>query len=122
MPGNVLRFEALLYISILIDMYSSVFLERDQDMTDAATESVNIVLIVIFVALIALVIAAARQRRNWARWTLLVWQVLSILATLYVHSLGDITVELLVNLASTAIASAGLYFSFTGDARDWFDA
>ena len=119
MPKNVLRFEALLYLSILLDILTSAFLSRDhlQSLSSVDTNAVNIILIIVFVALIGLVILAARRRKNWARWVLVVWQVLSVLATLRY----DMTLEVLVSLTSSALALAGLYFSFTGDARNWFD-
>jgi hypothetical protein len=49
-------------------------------------------------------------------------QALSALSSLHAHGLGELRFGLAVDLASTALTVAGLYFSFTGDARGWFDA
>jgi hypothetical protein len=119
-PKNVLRFEVLLYLAVLVDMFSSVVVGRD--LSAAEVNAVNIILIIVYAVLIGLVMLAARRRKNWARWGLVVWQVLSVLAALHAHGLREMTVELLADLCSFGLATAGLYFSFTGDAKGWFDA
>ena len=123
-PRNVLRFEVLLYLSILLDVLSSAFLDHEQlaGLGAAAAARVNVIAIIILAALCGLVHVAARKRMNWARWVLLGVQALSVLSSLHAHGLGELTFGLAVDLSSTALTVAGLYFSFTGDARGWFDA
>jgi hypothetical protein len=73
-------------------------------------------------ALVQLVWLAAHRRQNWARMILvaaLVLSVLSIVASVGQIGLGFSTV---VDVVSTALTAWGLWLSFTGDARDWFQA
>jgi hypothetical protein len=121
-PKNILRFEVLLYLSILLDLLSAAFLGRDRLVgLGAATET----RILLFAALIVMaecffVHLAARKRKNWARWTLLAVQILSCLASLNPVGVSPTTAEMTISVISTALTAIGLYFSFTGDAKGWF--
>jgi hypothetical protein len=65
---------------------------------------------------------AAQRRKNWPRWALVASLVLSVISL--VQIIGETGVELDsgIELVSCALTAAGLYFSFTGDARGWFNA
>ena len=75
-----------------------------------------IVLLVYFVWL------AAQRRKNWPRWALVASLVLSVVSL--VHAVGDDGLQLdsAIEIVSCALTAAGLYFSFTGDAKGWFIA
>jgi hypothetical protein len=75
-----------------------------------------ILLMVYFVRL------AAQQRKNWPRWALLAALVLSIISLMQVIGDGGLGLESGIEVVSCALTAAGLYFSFTGDARGWFNA
>jgi hypothetical protein len=121
-PKNILRFEVLLYISILLDLLSAAFLGRDHLVgLGAATETrVLLIAVAIVMAECFFVHLAARKRKNWARWTLLAVQVLSCLSSLNPAAVGPTTAEMTISVISTALTAIGLYFSFTGDAKGWF--
>jgi len=121
-PKNILRFELLLYLSILLDLLSAAFLGRDRLVgLGSATEArVLLIAALIVIAECFFVHLAARKRKNWARWTLLAVQVLSFLSYLNPAGVGPTTAEMTVSVISTVLAAIGLYFSFTGDAKGWF--
>jgi hypothetical protein len=121
-PKNVLRFEVLLYLSLLLDSLSAAFLDRaPADMSEAAAASANMFAAVLLALLVLLVWLAARHRKNWARWVLVTALGLSILSLL--DTLGDgLTFATAIDVLSTGLTAAGLYYSFTGDARNWFNS
>ncbi|MBN9581997.1 MAG: hypothetical protein J0G37_10920 [Afipia sp.] len=122
-PRNVFGFEVLLYLSLLIDSLSAAFIDRaPEGMTGQEALAVNFIAVVMILALVQLVWLAAHRRQNWARMILvaaLVLSVLSIVASVGQIGLGFSTV---VDVVSTALTAWGLWLSFTGDARDWFQA
>ena len=119
-PRNVLRFEVLLYISLLIDTLSAAFIARPTGEIDqAAAVSADTFVVIVFMFFLILVWLAARQRKNWARWALVVALALSVLSLLGSLSNG-LTLAVAVDLFSTGLAGAGLYFSFSDDAEKWF--
>jgi len=119
-PKNILRFEVLLYLSIMIDLPLSVFLHREQltTLSAGAAASVSLVVMIGLAAICSLVHLAARKRKNWARWVLLCVQTLSAFSSLQAHGFSEFTT---IDLSTTVLAFVGLYFSFTGDARGWFN-
>lgn len=120
-PRNVLRFEVLLYLSLLIDTLSAAFIARPSarvDRADAASADTFVVMVFIF--FLVLVWLAARQRKNWARWALVVALALSVLSLLGSLNNG-LTPAFALDFFSTGLAGAGLYFSFSDDAEDWFE-
>lgn len=119
-PKSVLRFEVLLYLSLLIDTLSAAFIARSPAGIDrSAAVNADMFVVIVFVFFLLLVWFAARQRKNWARWALVVALALSVLSLLGSLS-GGLTLALVVDLFSTGLAGAGLYFSFSDDAEDWF--
>ena len=120
-PKNVLRFEVLLYLSLLPPLLWVAFLDRDHGAA-AADRVILIVVVMITIAQCLFVHLAARTRKNWARWALLAVEMLSWLPLLNPHGVSQTTAEMAISVISTALAAAGLYFSFTGDAQGWFNA
>ncbi|MBN9007427.1 MAG: hypothetical protein J0H40_18680 [Rhizobiales bacterium] len=122
-PGNVLRFEVLLYLWLLIDSLSMALLDRaPTDIGEAAAANVNMVAVILLAFLLFLVWLAARHRKNWARWGLVSALGLSTLSLLDALSSGELTLATALDVLSTGLAAAGIYFSFTGDAKGWFNS
>ncbi len=120
-PRNVLRFEVLLYLSLLIDTLSAAFIARPSARVDrAAAASADTFVVMVFIFFLLLVWLAARQRKNWARWALVVALALSVLSLLGSLN-GGLTPAFAIDFFSTGLAGAGLYFSFSDDAEDWFE-
>src|SRR6476469_6736456 len=93
-PRNVLRFEVLLYLSLLIDTLSAAFIARPSaEIDQAAAVSADTFVVIVFV-----------------------FFLLSVLGSLNY----GLTLALSVDLFSTGLAGAGLYFSFSDDAEKWF--
>ena len=123
-PRNVLWFEVLLYLSLMLDALSVAFQDRTPggEMTEAmimvqtVMDGGMILLLVFFVWL------AAQKRKNWPRWVLTAALVLSVISLVQV--IGDKGMELdsAIEVVSCSLTAAGLYFSFTGDAVGWFNA
>ena len=122
-PRNVLWFEALLYVSLMLDALSVAFQDRTP-----TVESIEQMILIVAAALILLQVyfvwLAARHRKNWPRWVLAATLLLS--AILLLQVIGENGLELdpfaSIEIVSCALTAAGLYFSFTGDARGWFNA
>jgi len=122
-PRNVLRFEVLLYLSLLLDTLSAAFFDRaPADMGETAAANVNMLAVVLVGFFLLLVWLAARHRKNWARWVLVAALGLSALSLLDALGSGGLTFAAAVDVLSTALTAAGIYFSFTGDAKDWFNS
>ena len=121
-PENIRRFEALLYASLLLDTLFVPF--RDDtfatisDEMQGTAKLVTAAFIVLFVFLVWL---AARQRRNWARWILCASLGFSVVSLFQMLGENGLEFGTAIDIFSTALTAAGLYFSFTGDAVGWFD-
>src|SRR6185437_2583488 len=121
-PRNVLRFEVLLYLSLLIDTLSAAFIERPStEVDEAAAVGANMFVVGALTLFLLLVWLAARQRKSWARWILLGALGLSVLSLFDSLNRG-LTLGSAIDLFSTVLAGAGIYFSFTDDAKDWFNS
>ncbi len=121
-PENVQRFEVLLYLSLMLDALSFPFREVPANLTESSVMTTNLVsagLILLFVNMVRL---AARRHKNWARWVLLGALVLSVVSLAAVVGVEGWGTDSVVDAVSSALTAVGLYYSFTGDARDWFDA
>ncbi len=120
-PKDVLRFEVLLYLSLLLDALSAAFFGVGTDETSEATRQfLNLLSAVIIAGLFVLVWLAARRQKNWARWTLFGFFVLT--AVLYLGSSRDMTFGLrtVIDLVSLALSAVAFFFAFTAEARLWF--
>ena len=123
-PKNVLWFEVLLYLSLTLDALSVAFQDRtpSDDMTESMITVATVMAAVLILLLVYFVWLAAQRRKNWPRWALVVSLALSVISLLQI--IGDNGVELdsAIEIVSCALTAAGLYFTFTGDAKGWFNA
>ena len=123
LPRNVLWFEALLYMSLTLDAVSVAF--QDRTPTAALTERMIDITTAMSAGLIVLlcylVWLAARKRKNWPRWVLAAALALSLVSLVQVISENGLQFDNTIDAISCALTALGLYFAFTGDARDWFD-
>ena len=123
-PRNVLRFETLLYLSLMLDALSVAFQDRTPGggMTEQMILAATVVaggLIVLFVYFVWL---AARRRKNWPRWALAAVLVLSVTSLAQVIGENGVELDSGIEIVSCLLTAAGLYCSFTGDAQGWFNA
>jgi hypothetical protein len=124
LPKNVFRFEVLLYASLMLDALSVAVQDRTPTadvseqmiMANTALGGGMILLLLYFVWL------AARHRKNWPRWVLGAALVLSVISLFQVIGERGLELDSVIEIVSCALTTAGLYFSFTGDAQGWFNA
>jgi hypothetical protein len=120
-PRNIVYFQVLLYLSLLIDVLSAAFLDRiPDDVTESTRLAVNFIAVMMTVGFVQLVWLAAHRRKNWARTILLVALILSVVSI--VTTVGETGMQFgtFVDVISTTLTAFGLYFSYTGDALHWF--
>lgn len=120
-PRDVLRFEAFLYASLLIDALSAGFLSAvPGDATGDVRMFVNLLSAVLIAALVWLVWLAAQRRKNWARWTLA--GLFGLTAILFAGTIGEmeLTIRSIADVISLGLTAVGLYFGFTAEAGPWF--
>jgi glycopeptide antibiotics resistance protein len=123
-PKNVWWFEVLLYASLTIDALSVAFQDRTPrpDMTEQMIATATTMAGVLLLLLTFLVWLAARRRKSWPRWVLTAALVLSSISLTQVVGEKGLQFDSFVDIISCAMTLGGLYCSFTGDAKDWFDA
>jgi hypothetical protein len=68
-----------------------------------------------------LVWLAARRRKSWPRWVLAAALALSLIALVQVIGESGLQFDSAMDSVSCGLTALGLYFGFTGDAKDWFD-
>ena len=123
-PRNVLWFEALLYVSLMLDALSVAF--QDRTPTAELTEQMILAATMVAGAMILLLVyfvwLAARLRKNWPRWVLAAALLLSVISLFQVIGENGLELDSSIEIVSCVLTAAGLYFSFTGDARGWFNA
>jgi heme/copper-type cytochrome/quinol oxidase subunit 4 len=122
-PRNVFWFEVLLYLSLTLDALSVAFTDRTptEELTEQTIMGATLMDGCMILLLMYFVRLAARRRKNWPRWALVAALVLS--AITLVQVIGDRGLELdsSIEIVSCILTSAGLYYSFTGDAHGWFN-
>jgi hypothetical protein len=121
-PENVRRFEICLYASLLMDTLSFPLrpIPEDLPQTDVAAGAIFAAgLILLFCHLVRV---AARQRRNWARLVLMVSLGLSILTLVSILRHDGWSLVSVIDVCSTVLTAAGIYLSYTGDAKGWFQS
>jgi hypothetical protein len=123
-PKNVLWFEVLLYLSLMLDALSVAFQDRTPsgEMTDSMIMAATIMAGGMILLLLYFVHLAARHRKNWPRWVLAAALVLSMFSLVQVIGDNGLELDSGIEIVSCALTAAGLYFSFTGDAQGWFNA
>jgi hypothetical protein len=123
-PKNVLWFEVLLYLSLTLDALSVAFQDRtpSADMTDQMIAVATVMAGCLILLLVFFVWLAAQRRKSWPRWVLVGALVLSVMSLPQVIGEGGLQLDSAIEIVSCALTAAGLYFSFTGDAKGWFNA
>ena len=123
-PKNVWWFEVLLYASLVLDALSVAF--QDRTPTARLTEQMISVSTWLALGLVLLLFyfvwLAARRKKSWPRWALAAALALSLISLAQVIGERGIQFDVFVDIVSCALTALGLYLSFTGDAKDWFDA
>jgi branched-subunit amino acid permease len=124
LPKNVWWFEVLLYASLTLDSLSVAFQDRTPraDMPEQMISVATIMAAVLILLLVFFVWLAARRRKNWPRWALTAALVLSSISLTQVIGEKGLQFDSFVDVVSCALTLAGLYCSFTGDAKGWFNA
>ena len=122
-PKNVLWFEVLLYLSLTLDALSVAFQDRtpSADMTESVILIANVLAACMILLLLYFVWLAAQRRKNWPRWALVASLVLSMIQLLQIVGDSGMQLDSAIEVVSCALTAAGLYFSFTGDAKGWFN-
>jgi heme/copper-type cytochrome/quinol oxidase subunit 4 len=123
-PKNVLWFEVLLYLSLTLDALSVAFQDRtpNGEMTEQMITVATVMAACLILLLVYFVWLAAQRRKNWPRWALIASLVLSMISLAQIIGESGLGLDSGVEIVSCALTAAGLYFSFTGDARGWFNA
>ena len=123
-PRNVLWFEVLLYLSLTLDALSVAFQDRtpSAEMTDQMITVATVIAGGLILLLMFFVRLATRRRKNWPRWALAAALLLSVISLVQVIGDGGVQLDGAIEVVSCALTAAGLYFSFTGDAKGWFNA
>jgi peptidoglycan/LPS O-acetylase OafA/YrhL len=124
LPRNVVWFEVLLYLSLALDALSVAFQDRtpSAEMTDSMITVASLMAACMILLMVYFVWLAAQRRKNWPRWALLAALALSIISLAQVIGDGGVGLDSGIEVVSCALTAAGLYFSFTGDAKGWFNA
>ena len=124
LPRNVLRFQALLYASLMLDALSVAFQDRtaNADMTDQMIAAATLLAGGMILLLVYFVWLAAQKRKNWPRWVLAAALVLSVVSLAQIIGEKGVELDSGIEIVSCVLTTIGLYFSFTGDAQGWFNA
>jgi hypothetical protein len=122
-PKNVVWFEVLLYLSLVLDALSVAFQDRTPDatMSPSVIAIANLIAACLILLLANLVRIAAEGRKNWARGVLVASLVFSVVSLAQIIGEGGMQAGLLIDMLSCGLTAAGLYLSFTGDAKGWFN-
>jgi protein-S-isoprenylcysteine O-methyltransferase Ste14 len=122
-PKNVLWFEVLLYLSLVLDALSVAFTDRtpSPEMTESMITTASVMAACLILLLVYFVWLAAQRRKNWPRWALVASLVLSVISLLQMVGESGVQFDSAIEIISCALTAAGLYFSFTGDAKGWFN-
>src|ERR1700754_2845917 len=101
-PGNVLRFEELLYISLILDALAVAAQDRTPtpEITDDAIMSQTILNGVVIVLLAYFVHLAAQRRKSWPRWIMLGALVLSVMSLALALSSSGMTLDVGIEIIS----------------------
>jgi hypothetical protein len=123
-PRHVLWFQVLLYLSLVLDALSVAF--QDRTPTAAITETTilaaNVIAACMILLFVYLIWLAAHHRKNWPRWVLTAALAFSVISLLQAIGGSGLRLDSAIEVVSCALTAAGLYFSFTGDAKGWFNA
>ena len=120
-PRNIWRFEVLLYTSLLLDTFTAAFQSLPDELSESAFSIATLNNALLILGFVFLVRLAARRRQGWARMLLLAALLLSLVSVAGEMIANGGELGSVVELLSAILTAVGLYFSFTGDARGWFD-
>jgi hypothetical protein len=122
-PRHVMWFQVLLYLSLTLDALSVAFQDRTPTagITETTILAANVIAACMILLFMYLVWLAAHQRKNWPRWVLTAALVFSVLSLSQVIGAGGLQLDSAIEVVSCALTAAGLYASFTGDAKGWFN-
>jgi hypothetical protein len=123
LPGNVVWFEALLYMSLTLDSLSAALEDRTPTAEIAQDQIAanSIMAAIMILSLVFLVWLAAQRRKNWPRWVLWGALTLSIYSLARVIDRSGLQLDSAIEIVSCALTVGGMYFSYTGDAKGWFN-
>ena len=123
-PRNVLLFEIMLYLSLMLDALSVAFQDRTPEagVTSSTITIATAMAGFLILLLLYFVWLAARKRKNWPRWVLAAALLFSVGSLWQAIDQSGLELDSGIEIVSCLLTAAGLYFSFTGDAQDWFDA
>ena len=123
-PKNVLWFEVLLYLSLMLDSVSVAFQDRtpNANMTEQMINVGTVMAAGLILLLVYFVWLAAQHRKSWPRWVLAAALLLSVISLVQVIGQKGLEFDSGIEVISCALTAMGLYFSFTGDAVGWFNA
>jgi O-antigen ligase len=123
-PRNVVWFQVLLYLSLTLDALSVAFQDRtpSAQMPESTIMGASLTAACLILLLVFFVWLAAQKRKSWPRFALMALLVLSVISVLQVVGVNGVQFDSGIEIISCALTAAGLYFSFTGDAKDWFNA
>jgi hypothetical protein len=123
-PRHVLWFQVLLYLSLTLDAVSVAFQDRTPSASIAETTilAANVIAGCMILLFMYLVWLAAHQRKSWPRWVLTAALAFSMLSLSQVIGASGLQLDSAIEVVSCALTAAGLYASFTGDAKGWFNA
>jgi cell division protein FtsW (lipid II flippase) len=124
LPKNVFWFEVLLYASLMLDALSVAVQDRTPtaDISEEVIRANTIIGGGMILLLLYFVWLAARRRKNWPRWVLAAALVLSVISLFQVIGVNGLGLDSAIEIVSCVLTTAGLYYSFTGDAKGWFNA
>ena len=125
LPSNVLYFERLMYLSIVLGILAiplswSRLLQAARPIGGAFF--IIIVDAFVLAVMVALVWLTARRAKNWARWTGLILLLLGLPGGLRVV-LSNLHTQPLagrIGLVQVALQIVALFLIFNGSSRDWF--
>ena len=123
-PKHVLWFQVLLYLSLVLDALSVAFQDRTPTatMTETTILAGNVIAFCMILLFANLVRLAAHRRKNWPRWVLTAALIFSAMSLQQMIRASGLQFDSTIEVVSCALTAAGLYFSFTGDAKGWFNA
>ena len=124
LPRNVFLFEVLLYASLMLDSLSVAVQDRTPT-ADVGDQTILVWTILdggIILLFLYFVWLAAHHRKNWPRWVLTVALGISVMGLFAVIGDSGLTPDIAIEAVSCVLTAAGLFYSFTGDARGWFNA
>src|SRR5437773_3891027 len=103
-PKNVLWFEVLLYLSLMLDTFSAAFQDRTPtpDKTEQMITAESVTVICLIPLLVYFVWLAGRRRKNWPRWALATVLALSTIGLVQVIGENGVQFDNAIQVVSSA--------------------